>query len=210
MSSSILFWGFQDFSLVSDLARKSRNVLSIREFYIQINDIEKTMTLMDVHPEEIIRTKYDLNNLYQWLLRCTKKNCIVMIDLFTLMMSDNLDENYLSLKKILELDFMIFFVAPKMLHPQSIQFLNDNNLNSIYQKTNEFTKILNSFYEIIVNSRSNSSIFAIPIPDTIFIHRHNYALFETKVKYHLTFRPKILKKFSVSYIDQYVLFKDYK
>ena len=205
MTFGLLFWGFQDLNFVSEVAKKARHSLNIKDFYIQINDLEKTISLMDLYPEEIIRTKYDLNNLYQWLSRSTKKNILVVVELLNFVFQDNMEENYLSLKKILDLDFKICFVAPKILHPQSLKFVENLELNSIYQNTLEYTKTVKSLYEILINSGSKAQIISTPISEMVTINRENYFLFESRTKYKLAFFPKILKKFNASYISQNTL-----
>lgn len=202
MKSSVLFWGFQDLKLVAEVAKKLRSTLNIKDFYIQIQDLEKTVSLMDLYPEEIIRTKYDLNNLLQWLTRDSRNNGFIVIDLFSFPIQDNIEENYLSLTKILELDFKICFVTPKILYPQNLNFINNIELNYIYQNIIEYTGIIKNLYEIIINSKSDSTIFATPVSEMIVHNREEYFLFESKEKYKFSFVPKILKKYNGSYISQ--------
>lgn len=202
MSSSLLFWGFQDLNFISEVAKKARYSINSKDFYIQINDLEKTISLMDLYPEEIIRTKYDLNNLYQWLVRSAKKNILVIIDLFNLVFYENLEENCSSLKKIISLDFKIYFISPKILHPQTLKFVENQELNSIYQKTVYYTKSIKFLHEIIINSGENVNIISTPVPEFIVINRENYFLFEMQTKYYISFFPKILKQFNAAYISQ--------
>lgn len=201
MKSSLLFWGFQDLNFINEVSKKARSSVGIKDFYIQISDSDKTTSLMDTYPEEIIRTKYDLNNLYQWLLRFSKSNLLVIIDLFNIVFQENLEENCISLNKILELKFKFCFIAPKILHPQNLNFINNIELNSIFQNTLEYTKIIKSLYEIIINSGSNSHIIPSPIPENIVLNHINFPLFETKEKYGIMILPKILRKFNASFIS---------
>ena len=126
----------------------------------------------------------------------------MIVDLFSFVFQDNIEENCLSLKKILALDFKICFVTPKIIHPQSLEFINNVELNLIYQNTLEYSKTVKLLYEILMNSGSNAHIFSTPISEMVTINRENYFLFESKSKYNLSFFPRILKKFNAAYVSQ--------
>jgi hypothetical protein len=202
MRWSLLFWGFQDLNFVSDIAGKARSTLNICDFYVQINDAEKTTSVMDLHPEEIIRSKFDFINLHQWLLKKNNKSVIVLVNIYEFIRQSDLEENYLSLKKILSLEYKMFFLFPKLTYPENFSFLNNIYLSSVNDLTKDFSKRVKNFYEIILNSNSEARIINAPISENIILNRSKIQLFCTKSKFNLNFLPKILKKYFVSYISK--------
>ena len=82
MKIGVLFWGFKDLNLAAECANLLKKDHGIKEFYIQISPQEKTISLLDIFPEEIIRSDFDdLNFFYKWLSRNHKKNIIIVMDI---------------------------------------------------------------------------------------------------------------------------------
>jgi hypothetical protein len=201
MKTSLLFWGFQDLNFISLVAKKAKNNLNISQFYVQIVELEKSISLADIQPEEIIRTKYDLHNLFQWLNRNSNLNVLVFIDLFNLIYQGNTEENLLSLKKILDLKIKLTFLTPKMRYPQDIEFIENPFFNKIQESTNEYSKNLKMYYEMLVNSGLNNHIIETSIPETIILNRREFNLFEKKIKFKISFYPKIFSGKIASYVS---------
>ena len=57
MKIGVLFWGFKDLNLAAECANLLKKDHGIKEFYIQISPQEKTISLLDIFPEEIIRSE---------------------------------------------------------------------------------------------------------------------------------------------------------
>jgi hypothetical protein len=202
MQHSLLLWGFQDFEFISDFGRKIRTSLSFRDFYVQIHDVEKTVSVIDIQAEEIIRTKYDLSYLYHWLNRAHKKNMIVFIDLFTMVFSENFDENFEYLRALLKLDARFFFFSPNINYPQSLDFLHHPEIQMIKNRVYNFKKNLKKYLEIIINNESNSCIIKAPILNHFYINHHSYMLFDNKKKNGFVITNRLLNNYSFLFVKR--------
>ncbi len=184
MKSCALFWGFQDIKLVSLIAKRLKHQLSDHELCVQILPTQKTISLVDVNPEEIIRTEYTLENLYQWLTRNSFKNkkVFIVVDLFNFIYREPFEQNLPFLKLILALPFQFFFLGPKPLtfsiEDRFLQRKTDNLLSRIKSIVN-FEK---QYFEVILNSQAQCQYAAIPIPDKVVLHDKELFLFETRRK----------------------------
>lgn len=205
MKNSILFWGFQDVSFIAQLCKKFKSALKFQDFYIQIHDTQKSINLAEIFPEEVIRTKCDLNNLYQWLLRYNKNNIVIFIDIFPYLSGANSDENNMMLGKILELPYQFYFLAPKVLNPQQVDFIENQSLNALYEKTLFFTGIQKSLMETVINSGANVHIIYTPILDKVIVNNSFFNIFYPRINYFFITRLDLFKKFQGSFIDSTTL-----
>lgn len=201
MSAGVLFWGFQNFQVVSEAIAQLRKTTEFKKFFVQIDDVAKTTYFFDVSPEEIIRVEGDFENLYQWLSRFTHEDLYIFVDVFSTLFHWIKNDNYISIRTILELNFKIFFIAPKILNPQNVHFFQDQEVQAVDQLTAEYTKKLKLFYETILNSSSLFSIIPCPVPESVVLNGVLYDIFRQKRVFGVEILPKELKKFPISFMS---------
>ena len=202
MQNNLLLWGFQDLNFLSELGRKFRYSLPIKELYVQINDMEKTMSLIDLFPEEVIRTKHDLSYLYHWLNRTNKKNIIVVIDLFTIIYHEKFDENFEHLRELLKLDVKFCFFSPKLLSPQGLKFIENQETKLMFNKLLNINRNFKKYIEIIFNSGSNCQILFSSVLEEYNLNQTKYLLFQTRLNWNIMFTNNVLNKYNFLYLKK--------
>lgn len=155
MKVGVLFWGFKDLNIAAECAKLLKKDHGIKEFYIQISAQEKTISLLDVFPEEIIRSDFDdLGFFYKWLSRNHKKNIVIVLDLWMILSRKNFSVNLEILKKIFDEPFHFILCCPKNYHDPIIDSGN-KKLSNIVEKTFEYFQNVQALYEVSLNSASS-------------------------------------------------------
>ncbi|APJ02454.1 hypothetical protein [Silvanigrella aquatica] len=202
MKTGVLFWGFRNINLVAECSKLLKKNHSIKEFYIQISIHEKTISLLDIFPEEIIRSDYDdFNFFYKWISRNHKKNIMIIIDFWHFLSSKNFLNQIEILKKIFNEPFHFLICCPRFYHEPLIDNHN-KKLISIVDKTYEYFKNIQQLYEVSLNSSSSISMFSSPPCMTLLNTLCGQDLFEIKKMSIFSFVPSILKSFPSLFISQ--------
>ncbi|KAB8030878.1 hypothetical protein [Fluviispira multicolorata] len=201
MKTGILFWGFKDINLTAECAKKLKKNNQIRDVYIQISTHEKTISLMDIFPEEIIRCEYDdLNSLQLWLQKNDKKNIIVVIDFWPFLFSKKYLEKINYFKIILKMSFQFIIYMPKYYNDLYLR-KNSKKLNSILDKTTDIFSKVKVFYELVLNSPSSIAILS-SAPSISFLNKlcRQDFLHKKEISF-FTFVPNLLRGFPASFLS---------
>ena len=210
MKIGVLFWGFKDLNLAAECANLLKKDHGIKEFYIQISPQEKTISLLDIFPEEIIRSDFDdLNFFYKWLSRNHKKNIIIVMDFWTLLSKKNFSSNLEVLKKIFDEPFHFLICCPKIYHDPILD-INQKKLINIVDKTFDYFKNVQSLYEISLNSSASLTMLSYP-PNIDFLNSMCGQDFFIVKKFNI-FRiiPSILIDFPSVFISKTLLLNEIK
>ncbi len=201
MKTGVLFWGFKDINITAECAKILKKGNHIRDVYIQISTHEKTVSLLDIFPEEIIRCEHeDLNSLQVWLQKNDKKNIIIVIDFWPFLTSKNFSDKLNYFKVILKMPFQFIIYLPKYYHEISLRRSN-KKLNSIFEKTNELFSKVRAIYELSLNSTSSIAMLS-SAPTISFLNRLCRQEFFTKKELgFITYVPNLLKNYPSSYLS---------
>jgi hypothetical protein len=151
----IFFWGFQDLTIVAKCAKHLKISHGIKKFYMQISPQEKTISLLEIFPEEIVRCEHnDFNFFYKWLHE--HKNIIVVFDAWPLLLSKNFNTNINILKKILNLPSSFLICCPQFFRNNSL-LSEEKKLLYLVDKTQHYFQKVSTLYEIAFNG--TASIF---------------------------------------------------
>ncbi|WGL61437.1 hypothetical protein QEJ31_07525 [Pigmentibacter sp. JX0631] len=154
MKIGVLFWGFNDLDFISKCSKTIKEKHDIKEFYIQISHSEKTISLIDLFPEEIIRSESDdLSILYKWLAKNHKKNIIVTVNIWGLLSKKNFQEKLTQLKEILNEPFQFILSCPRNIH-EPIFFEDNKKLTGLIEKNSDFFRNTADFFNLTLNCSS--------------------------------------------------------
>lgn len=196
MKVGVLFWGFNDLNFISECCKLLKKKQEIKEFYIQISSNEKTISLIDIFPEEIIRSEYDdLNIFYKWLSKNHKKNIIIIIDIWLLLSKKNFAQVLNHLKDILNEPFQFIICTPKNFH-EPVQFPTDKRLSQLAERNAEFFKNVYDFYNLALNCSSPVMLLAYSPYVNFLNFLCNENLFTIKKLGIFNFIPSILNDYS--------------
>ncbi len=195
MKAGTLLWGFQDIQFLSLLSKRLRQQCPTQELYVQILDSQKTISLVDANPEEIIRTKYNLNHLYQWLSRNSRKEVIVVIDVFNYIYRESFEENLSILKQILSLPFKFFFMGPKSITLEHKNKILQTDLQNMAIVNKNLLLCEKQYLEAILNSGACCQYAAAPVPDVTVVALTETEFFKNKQSYFLRLAPLEFKHF---------------
>ncbi len=202
MKVGVLFWGFKDLNLAAECTKLLKKDHGINEFYIQISVHEKTISLLDIFPEEIIRSDYDDFNFFRkWLSRNHKKNIIIVIDFWSFLSKKNFLSHFELLKKIFDEPFHFLICCPKYFHEPVIESQNKKLLN-IADKTYDFFKNVHLLYELSLNSSSSIAMLAYPPSIPLLNKICGQDFFDTKKFSFLTLVPSVLNSFPSLFLSK--------
>lgn len=202
MKVGVLFWGFKDLSLAAECAKKLKREHGIKEFYMQISVHEKTISLLDIFPEEIIRCDFDdLGFFYKWLSRNHRKNIIIVIDFWPFLASKNFSSNIDYLKKILIEPYCFLICCPRYYHdpvlePQNRKFLN------IADKTYDYFMKVHQLYEVALNSTTTVTLLSYAPCISLLNSICKQDFFAYKKVSFLTLVPNLLSSFPSIFISK--------
>ena len=202
MKVGVLFWGFKDLNLAAECAKLLKKNHGIKEFYMQISVHEKTISLLDIFPEEIIRSDYDdFNFFYKWLSRNHKKNIIIVIDFWMFLSKKNFLTHFEILRKIFDEPFHFLICCPKYFHEPIIETQNKKLIN-IADKTYDFFKNVHLLYELSLNSSSSIAMLSYPPCLNLLNTICGQDFFNTRKISFLTMVPSVLNYFPSLYISK--------
>ncbi|WP_186646390.1 hypothetical protein [Fluviispira vulneris] len=201
MKTGVLFWGFKDINITAECAKRLKKGNHIRDVYIQISTHEKTVSLLDIFPEEIIRCEHeDLNSLHVWLQKNDKKNIIIVIDFWSFLSVKNFSDKLNYFKIILKMPFQFVIYLPKFYHELSIRKKN-KKLNSLFEKTNDLFSRVRAIYELSLNSTSSIAMLS-SAPTISFLNRLcRQEFFLKKELGFITYVPYLLKYYPSSFLS---------
>ncbi len=196
MKVGVLFWGFNDLNFISECCKLLKKKQEVKEFYIQISSNEKTISLIDIFPEEIIRSEYDdLNVFYKWLTKNHKKNIIIVLDIWLLLSKKNFTQVLSYLKDILNEPFQFIICTPKNIH-DPVQFPADKKLAYLVERNTDYFKNVYDFYNLALNCSSPVMLLAYS-PHVILLNfLSNEDVFTIKKLGIFNFIPSLLNNYS--------------
>lgn len=202
MKIGVLFWGFKDLNFVSDCANMLKKNHGINDFYMQISAQEKTITLLDLFPEEIIRANFDdLNLFYKWLSKNHRKNILIVVDFWFYLFNKNIFSNSVQIKKIFDEPFNFLVCCPEFYHNSVFDFRSKKLVN-MSEKTSELFKNLKILHEIWLNCSSSIELLSYPPSFPMLNLLCGKDLFYSKKILFLSFVPSILSSFPALFISK--------
>ncbi|MGY3803139.1 hypothetical protein ACWNT8_03625 [Pigmentibacter ruber] len=201
MKIGVLFWGFNDLDFISKCSKIVKEKHEIKEFYIQISHSEKTISLIDLFPEEIIRSESeDLGILYKWLSKNHKKNIIVNLNIWCLINKKNFQEKLTILKDILNEPFQFILSCPRNIH-EPIFFDDNKKLLGLIEKNFDFFRNTSDFYNLALNCSSPIMILS-HSPHINFLNSIcNDDIFSIKKVGFFNLLPSFLYEFSSIFVS---------
>lgn len=200
MKVGVLFWGFNDLNFISECSKILKEKQDLKEFYVQISSNEKTISLLDVFPEEIIRAECDdLNLFYKWLAKNHKKNIIIVLNIWMLLNKKNFPQILKNLKEILSEPFQFIICTPKNTQ-EIILFPESKKLSYIAEKSFDFFRNVNDFYDLALNSENPVMLLAHSPHLNLLNAAAREEIFTIKKIGLFNFLPAILNDFSSIFV----------
>lgn len=202
MKIGVFFWGFKDLGLVADCAKIIKDKHDVKDFYVQISVNQKTISLLDVFPEEIIRSEIDdFNILYKWLIKNHKKNIIVVMDFWSLLTIKDFSNRIDILKKIFNEPFSFLLCCPKKYY-EYYTGIYDKVLLNIAEKTQDYFKNLYILNDVSLNCLSNMFLLTFPPMLSLLNELCRQEFFSIKKISVFKFIPSLINDYPSQYLSK--------
>lgn len=205
MKRGIFFWGFSNLDLVSELSRRIKKNSDIEECYVQIPIQEKTVYLLEMFPEEVIRAHpEDVGLLHQWLNKNNQKDVIVVLNLWPFLLYSDFSEKLMVIQDIIKRKTQMLIVCPKLYSQQEFFYYKTKlNLSPVFQKRFfDFFQKIKSIHELILNSGSSSILLCTPICDSLISNKQTTVLYEYKTFLFFHFLHTLVRNYASSYLTR--------
>lgn len=205
MKRGIFFWGFSNLDLVSELSRRVKRTCFIEECYVQIPYQEKTVYLLEMFPEEVIRAPAeDLRLLQQWLIKNNQREVIVVLNFWPFLLNHDFSETISLIQEMIRKKNRILIVCPKF-YPKYEFIFSRMNLNisphirGIFSVFLQKVKIL---HESILNLGSSSFLLCTPICDSLISNKQTTVIYEYRTILCFHVLHTLVRNYSSSYLTR--------